>query len=76
MVGFARTPKLPWDEYAITAYDFAPYWWDPNTEGASNGLYLVGKGVGWYPDGAKVDRISHSINCETSPGFIACGGGI
>ena len=37
----------------MTAYDFAPYWWDPNTEGASNGVYLVGKGVGWYVDGAK-----------------------
>jgi hypothetical protein len=37
----------------MTAYDFAPYWFDPVTEGASNGLYLVGKGVGWYVDGAK-----------------------
>ena len=53
MVGFAKTPKLPWDEYALTAYDFAPYWWDPNTEGPSNGLYIVGTGVGWYVDGAK-----------------------
>jgi hypothetical protein len=53
MVGWAKTPKLPWDEYAISGYDFAPYWWDPTTEGASNGLYIVGKGVGWYPDGAK-----------------------
>jgi len=53
MVGFAKTPKLPWDEYAMTAYDFAPYWWDTVTEGASNGIYLVGKGVGWYVDGGK-----------------------
>jgi hypothetical protein len=53
MTGFARTPKLPWDEYAMTAYDFAPYWWDPETEGPSNGLYVIGKGVGWYVDGAK-----------------------
>ena len=53
MIGFAKTPKLPWDEYAMTAYDFAPYWWDPITEGPSNGLYLVGKGVGWYVDGGK-----------------------
>jgi hypothetical protein len=53
MVGFAKTPRLPWDEYATTAYDFAPYWWDPDTEGPSNGLYLVGKGVGWYVDGGK-----------------------
>jgi len=53
MTGFAKTPKLPWDEYAMTAYDFAPYWWDPTTEGPSNGLYLVDKGVGWYVDGGK-----------------------
>jgi hypothetical protein len=53
MTGFARTPKLPWDEYAMTAYDFAPYWFDPTTEGPSNGLYLVGEGVGWYVDGGK-----------------------
>ena len=37
----------------MTAYDFAPYWWDPTTEGPSNGLYLVDKGVGWYVDGGK-----------------------
>jgi hypothetical protein len=53
MTGFAKTPKLPWDEYAMTALDFAPYWWDPETEGPSNGLYVIGKGVGWYVDGAK-----------------------
>jgi hypothetical protein len=53
MTGYAKTPRLPWDEYAMTAYDFAPYWWDPETEGPSNGLYVIGKGVGWYVDGAK-----------------------
>ena len=53
MTGFAKTPKLPWDEYAMTGLDFAPYWWDPETEGPSNGLYIVGKGVGWYVDGGK-----------------------
>jgi hypothetical protein len=53
MTGFAKTPKLPWDEYAMTAFDFAPYWWDPFTEGPSNGIYAVGEGVGWYPDGAR-----------------------
>jgi hypothetical protein len=53
MVGYAKTPKLPWDEYAGGGYDFAPYWWDPVTEGSSNGIYLVGKGVGWYVDGGK-----------------------
>ena len=34
-------------------YDFAPYWWDPDTEGPSNGFGTVGKGVGWYVDGGK-----------------------
>jgi hypothetical protein len=53
MTGFARTPKLPWDEYAVTAYDFAPYWWDPFTTGPSNGIYVEGEGVGWYVDGGK-----------------------
>lgn len=53
MIGFAKTPKLPWDQYAVMGYDFAPYWWDPDTEGPSNGLYVVGKGVGWYVDGGK-----------------------
>jgi len=37
----------------MTGLDFAPYWWDPETEGPSNGLYIVGKGVGWYVDGGK-----------------------
>ena len=53
MTGYAKTPKLPWDEYAGTGYDFAPYWWDPETEGPSNGIGVVGEGLGWYPNGAK-----------------------
>ena len=53
MTGYAKTPKLPWDEYAQTGYDFAPYWWDPETEGPSNGIGVVGKGVGWYVDDGK-----------------------
>ena len=53
MVVFGKGPKLPYDEYTTTGYDFAPYWWDPDTEGASNGTGTVGKGVGWYVDGGK-----------------------
>ena len=53
MIGFGKGPKLPYDEYATTGYDFAPYWWDPDTEGPSNGTGTVGTGVGWYVDGAK-----------------------
>ena len=53
MIAFGKGPKLPYDEYATTGYDFAPYWWDPDTEGPSNGTGTVGTGVGWYVDGAK-----------------------
>ena len=53
MTGFAKTPKLPWDEYAMTASTSRRTGGTPNTEGPSNGLYIVGKGVGWYVDGAK-----------------------
>jgi hypothetical protein len=37
----------------LSGYDFAPYWWDTETTGPSNGLGTEGKGVGWFPDGAK-----------------------
>jgi hypothetical protein len=40
-------------EYALSGYDFAPYWWDTETTGPSNGLGTVGKGVGWFVDGGK-----------------------
>jgi hypothetical protein len=53
MTGFGRTAGLPYDEYAITGIDFAPYWWDPVTEGPSNGTGTVAKGVGWFPAQAK-----------------------
>jgi hypothetical protein len=48
MVGFGKAPKLPYDSYATAGYDFSPWWWDPDTEGASAGTGTVGKGVGWY----------------------------
>jgi hypothetical protein len=53
MSGYGKNPGLPYDEYASNGLDFAPYWWDPDTTGPSNGQGEVGKGVGWYADGAK-----------------------
>ena len=51
--GYGKGPGLPYDEYAQNGLDFAPYWWDPTTTGPSNGQGEIGKGVGWYADGAK-----------------------
>jgi hypothetical protein len=53
MSGYGKGPGLPYDEYAQNGLDFAPYWWDPDTTGPSNGQGEVGKGVGWYANGAK-----------------------
>lgn len=51
--GYGKGPGLPYDSYFQNGLDFAPYWWDPETEGPSNGTGVEGKGVGWYADGAK-----------------------
>ena len=51
--GYGKDPNLPYDEYASNGLDFVPYWWDPNQTGPSNGQGEVGKGVGWYANGAK-----------------------
>jgi hypothetical protein len=51
--GYGKGPNLPYDEYAQNGLDFAPYWWDPETTGPSNGQGEMGKGVGWYANGAK-----------------------
>ena len=53
LVAFGKGPRLPYDEYTLTGYDFAPYWWDTETEGPSNGLGTIGKGVGWFVNDAK-----------------------
>jgi hypothetical protein len=53
LVAYGKGPKLPYNGYAGIGLDFAPYWWDPETTGPSNGLGNVGKGVGWYVDGGK-----------------------
>jgi hypothetical protein len=51
--GYGKEPKLPYDVYGVSGVDFAPFWYDPETTGPSNGVPVVGKGVGWYPDNAK-----------------------
>jgi hypothetical protein len=51
--GYGKGPGLPYDEYAQNGLDFGPYWWDPTTTGPSNGQGELGKGVGWYANGAK-----------------------
>ena len=53
LYGYGKVPNLPYDEYAQNGVDFAPYWWDPTTTGPSNGQGEMGKGVGWYANGAK-----------------------
>jgi hypothetical protein len=53
LVGYGRTPGLPYDEYLQLGLDFAPMWWDAATTGASNGTGTQGKGVVRYIDGAK-----------------------
>ena len=53
LVAYGKGPKLPYNEYALSGYDFAPYWWDTKTTGPSNGLGTMGEGVGWVVDGGK-----------------------
>jgi hypothetical protein len=53
LVGYGRTPGLPYDEYMDLGLDFSPVWWDGETTGLSNGTGFEGKGVIRYVDGAK-----------------------
>jgi hypothetical protein len=53
LTGFGKEPKLPYDVYGVSGVDFAPFWYDPETTGPSNGVPVVGKGVSWFPDDAK-----------------------
>ena len=53
LLAYGKGPKLPYLEYSLAGYDFAPYWWDTESTGPSNGLGTEGKGVGWFPDGGK-----------------------
>jgi hypothetical protein len=58
MVGYGRTPGLPYDEYLTLGLDFSPMWWDAETTGRSNAIGVEGKGVVRYVDGAKRYRAS------------------
>ena len=53
LVGYGRTPGLPYDEYMLLGLDFAPVSWDAETTGPSNGIGTEGKGVVRYVDGGK-----------------------
>jgi hypothetical protein len=53
LVGYGKTPGLPYDEYMDLGLDFAPVWWDAETTGLSNGTGISGKGVNRYVDGGK-----------------------
>jgi hypothetical protein len=54
LVGFGKTPGLPYDEYNTLGLDFAPIWWDSATTGLSNATGPIeGMGVVRYVDGAK-----------------------
>jgi hypothetical protein len=53
LLAYGKGPKLPYLEYSLSGLDFAPYWWDPESSGPSNGLGTEGKGVGWFPDDGK-----------------------
>lgn len=53
LIGYGKTPGLPYDEYMDLGLDFAPVWWDAQTTGLSNGTGFSGKGVVRYVGGAK-----------------------
>jgi hypothetical protein len=58
LVGYGKTPGLPYDEYMTLGLDFSPMWWDAETTGRSNAIGVEGKGVVRYVDGAKRYRAS------------------
>ena len=37
LVAYGKGPRLPYNEYALSGYDFAPYWWDTETTGPRTG---------------------------------------
>ena len=51
--GFGKAAGLPYDEYMLTGFDFAPFWWDPDTVGPSSAVGTEAKGVTWFVDGGK-----------------------
>ena len=54
--------------------DFAPYRWDTETTGPSNGLGTVAKGVGWYVDGGK--RYGYKDFPKAEPKFFSDAGAV
>jgi hypothetical protein len=51
---WGKTAGLPYDEYMQLGTDFAPVWWDSDTDDASQlSTTLVGTGVEWYLGNAK-----------------------
>jgi len=50
---WGKGPKLPYNAHAYSGLDFAPFWFDPNTNGPSNGVNLAGDGVNWFVDGGQ-----------------------
>jgi hypothetical protein len=53
LFAWGEGPKLPYAAHAYSGLDFAPFWFDPDTSGPSNGVDLVGEGVNWFVDGGK-----------------------
>ena len=52
--GYGRTVGLPYDEYLQLGTDFAPVWWDAETEDAYSQIFLSqAKGGEWYVNDAK-----------------------
>ena len=43
MTAFGKGPNLPYDSYLRNGLDFAPYWWDQDTTGPSDGQGSVGR---------------------------------
>ena len=51
--GYGRTNGLPYEEFTRGNKDFAPTWWDPDTEGPPTLGFPGGKGTLWYIDDAQ-----------------------
>ena len=54
LVAYGKGPKLPYDEYALSGYDFAPVLVGHRRRPARRTVSApMGKGVGWFVDGGK-----------------------
>jgi hypothetical protein len=60
LVGYGRTPGLPYDEYLRGTQDFTMVWWDPDTLGApATPGGTPQPGVYWYLDSGKRYSAGH-----------------